>query len=343
MAQNGLTFIKRQRTLCLDIKSAANGKTSVEEWMEFIISDMKVDVSEIASANVHGITGKLMVTFLKEEVFKDKLKLVGNGLPWTKKNGRLVYGWSTEEYLTTVKISNWSQFFPEGMITEKMQGFGEVVSCHRGTLPGFPGILNNTLVLRMKLKPGVELPPVLQHTAWGEILQINWEGSERVCFKCMGRGHTVAFCQQTSSFKNVEEAEVNSWAAIAAGKTSSGNANRRQEKQKKKGKGQSNTGGHSGRAGSQPNPSVHRVEAEKVAAVEEEQLVVIAAAEPETQYVTVNDVSSQESDSPFLPLGQGGGHSADMSSDENKKRERPTSLSSQDSLSTASSKISKND
>ncbi len=34
MAQNGLTFIKRQRTLCLDIKSAANGKTSVEEWME---------------------------------------------------------------------------------------------------------------------------------------------------------------------------------------------------------------------------------------------------------------------------------------------------------------------
>ena len=104
MAQNGLTFIKRQRTLCLDIKSAANGKTSVEEWMEFIISDMKVDVSEIASANVHGITGKLMVTFLKEEMFKDKLKLVANGLAWTKKNGRLVYGWSTDEYLTRENI-----------------------------------------------------------------------------------------------------------------------------------------------------------------------------------------------------------------------------------------------
>ncbi len=110
----------------------------------------------------------------------------------------------------------------------------------------------------MKLKPGIELPPVLQHTAWGKILQINWELWESL-FKCMGCGHTVAFCQQTSSFKNVEEVKVNSWAAIAAGKTSSNNASRRQEKKKKKGKGQSNS---EGRAGSQPNPSGHGLEAD---------------------------------------------------------------------------------
>ena len=346
MAQNGLTFIKRQRTLCLDIKSAANGKCSIEEWMDFIISDMKVDVMEITSANVHGMTGKLMVTFMKEEIFKEKLLMVSKGLAWTKKNGRLVYGWSTEEYLTTVKISNWSPFFPEAMIVEKMAGFGEVVSCHRGTLPGFPSILNNTLMMRMKLKPGVELPPVLQHTAWGEILQISWEGSERVCFKCLGQGHTVAFCRQSSSFQNVEEAEINSWAAIAAGKTSSGSAGRRQEKQKKKGKGQNHAGGQPGRVGSQPNPSVRGSEAEKVAEKETEAKksppVVIPAVDETPEYVSLNDASSQESDGPFLPLGQGGDYSADMELDENKKRERSVSLSSLNSLSTASSKISKN-
>ena len=43
MAQNGLTFIKRQRTLCLNIKSAGIGKTSLEEWMEFNNSHMKVE------------------------------------------------------------------------------------------------------------------------------------------------------------------------------------------------------------------------------------------------------------------------------------------------------------
>jgi hypothetical protein len=215
--KDGLTFITRQRTLCFDLKSVGGPRALGPEWLDLLLKDVGLDPSDIESAGIHGITQHLMVTIFTEELFKAKLALVEKGIKWTKRGGRLVYGWSTEEYLTTVKIVNWSPFMPVEPIIERMKGYGEVVAFHKGTLPDCPAIVSNFIVCKMKLKPGASLPVILRNEAQGEVLQIWWEGGERVCFKCHDRGHLAAFCKQRPSFVPASGPVQDTWAAVCAG------------------------------------------------------------------------------------------------------------------------------
>ena len=91
--KGALTFLKRVRTFCIDLKSAANGKKfSDAEWMDLLLEDLKLEISDIEEAGVHGITQLLMVTCFTEEVYKAKLALLENGVKWTKMRGLMVYG-----------------------------------------------------------------------------------------------------------------------------------------------------------------------------------------------------------------------------------------------------------
>ncbi|MCP4053823.1 MAG: hypothetical protein GY739_12310, partial [Mesoflavibacter sp.] len=198
--KGALTFIKRVRTFCIDIKSATNGqKISERDWMDLLLVDLGMDVGDIEEVGVHGITQLLMVTCLTEETFKAKLALLEQGVKWTKMKGLLVYGYSSEEYVTTIKIKNWSNFMDTEAIISVLKGYGDVLTWHRGTVPGYPTVVSNFIVVKMKLKPGVELPALIRNTAHGEILQILWEGGDRICFRCNGKGHTMAFCRENGS------------------------------------------------------------------------------------------------------------------------------------------------
>ena len=107
------------------------------------------------------MTNHLMVTITTEEMFKEKLAMVEKGIPWTKKGGQLVYGFSAQEYLTSVTIQNWRPWMEIEPILEQMSKFGEVITWSHVKTPGYPTILQNQLKLRMKLKPGCVLPPDL--------------------------------------------------------------------------------------------------------------------------------------------------------------------------------------
>ena len=217
--KGALTFIKRVRTFCIDIKSVTNGtKISERDWMDLLLVDLGLDIADIEEVGVHGITQLLMVTCLTEETFKAKLALLEQGVKWTKMKGLLVYGYSSEEYVTTIKIKNWSNFMGTDAIISVLKGYGDVLTWHKGTVPGYPTVVSNFIVVKMKLKPGVELPALIRNTAYGEILQVLWEGGDRICYRCNLKGHTMAFCKEKPFYGGSEEPAVDSWAAIVAGK-----------------------------------------------------------------------------------------------------------------------------
>ena len=216
--KGALTFLKRVRTFCIDLKSAANGKKFSEaEWMDLLLEDLKLEISDIEEAGVHGITQLLMVTCFTEEVYKAKLALLEKGVKWTKMRGLMVYGYSTEEYVTTIKVKNWSNFMDTEAIISVLKAYGDVLTFHRGTVAGYPTIFSNFIIVKMKLRNDCELPALIRNTGCGEILQILWEGSDKICFRCNNKGHTMAFCRQKAAYL-ADEAAVDSWAAIVAGK-----------------------------------------------------------------------------------------------------------------------------
>lgn len=219
LAHLGLTFIKRVRCLCFDIKPVGGPKIQISDYMDFLIEDCKIDPVDIECQGYHTMTNHLMVTLSTEEVFKEKLALVEKGVSWTKKGGKLVYGFSAQEYLTSVTIQNWRPWMEVDPILEQMSKFGDVITWNYVETPGFPNILQNQLKLRMKLKPGCVLPPDLGRSVSdiGERLSIFWEGSERRCFKCQGVGHSIAFCRQKAIDYDTTPSQ-NTWAVVASRK-----------------------------------------------------------------------------------------------------------------------------
>lgn len=224
LAHLGLTFIKRVRCLCFDIKPVGGPKIQIADYMDFLIEDCKIDPSFIECQGYHSMTNHLMVTLTTEEVFKEKLALVEKGVPWTKKGGQVVFGFSAQEYLTSVTIQNWRPWMEVKPIIDQMATFGEVITWNTVKTPGFPGILQNQLKLRMKLKPGCVLPPDLGRSVSdiGERLSIFWEGSERRCFKCQGVGHSIAFCRQKAIDYDTTPSQ-NTWAVVASKKPANKN------------------------------------------------------------------------------------------------------------------------
>jgi hypothetical protein len=78
----------------------------------------------------------------------------------------------------------------------------------------------------MKLKSECELPALIRNTGCGEILQILWEGADKLCFRCNNKGHTMAFCRQKAAYL-ADEAAVDSWAAVVAGKAVAGHSKKK--------------------------------------------------------------------------------------------------------------------
>jgi hypothetical protein len=52
--------------------------------------------------------------------------------------GLVVYGYSTEEYVTTIMVKNWSSFMDTEAIITVLKVYGDVLTWHKGTVAGFP-------------------------------------------------------------------------------------------------------------------------------------------------------------------------------------------------------------
>ena len=215
-----LTFIKRTNTVCIDLRDAhPGGRISEDEWVDFLI-DHVLKPEDLVEANIHSITGKLMVKLRNEETYQAVLGKLEQGIIWSKYD-KPVYGWSLEDALTTVRIINVSLHIDIEKIKGKMAEYGKVVSCKKGTLKKIPTAFNNTLVLKMKLNEGAVLPSFIDVLSMGECLQIFTETQPKVCFRCTRVGHIAAYCRFRAK-DVVFTSTQSSWAQIASGEEHEG-------------------------------------------------------------------------------------------------------------------------
>ena len=210
-----LTFLTRTNTLCIDVLEVHGGpKVPSKEWMNFLKSDVKVKSEEVIECNLHSLTNQLMVKFRSEEKYEEVKLRLQEGIPWAAKGGAKVFGWSVHEALSNVKLINVSCHMDESVILRKLAEYGKVVSHKVGFHADWPTVRDGSLTVKMKLAPEAVLPSFLTYGDVGEVIQIFNDQADRVCFRCLKKGHIAPFCRnRLVSAANVQPT-VKSWASV---------------------------------------------------------------------------------------------------------------------------------
>ena len=105
---NNLTFLLRKNTVVIELANVTP-KIKDNEVLPMILGDLKVPVREIKEMSIHSIQNNLLLTLVDEEKYQVVLDKIRQGFFWEERK-RTLYGWSAQEYLTTVQIFNWTNF-----------------------------------------------------------------------------------------------------------------------------------------------------------------------------------------------------------------------------------------
>ena len=158
-----------------------------------------------------------MVKFRSEEKYEEVKLRLQEGIPWSAKGGAKVFGWSVHEALSNVKLINVSCHMDESVILRKLAEYGKVVSHKVGFHADWPTVRDGSLTVKMKLAPEAVLPSFLTYGDVGEVIQIFNDQADRVCFRCLKKGHIAPFCRnRLVSAANVQPS-VKSWASVVLG------------------------------------------------------------------------------------------------------------------------------
>ena len=213
---NKVTFVQRKNTVCIDIKQVAGLKVPSKDWVTFLKDDVKLNAEDVVECQVHSVTGFLLVKLHDELLYQEVCDKLQQGIPWSIRDGAKVFGWSTQDALASVKIINMTVHIDEKCVIKHMENYGTVVHHRIGYIPGWKGVRDGSLTLKMKLKEGVVMPSFLDLTKLnGEILQIFSDQQEKTCFRCLGKGHIAPFCRRKAKeFSDHNKSQ--SWASITA-------------------------------------------------------------------------------------------------------------------------------
>lgn len=191
------------------------GKITIPEWMEFLKEDLEVDLKEIEEACIHSITGTLLITFVEERRFLEVLEKVERGVVW-RKRGVTIFGWSAGEEISTVQLRNVLVRADLDAVLAELGKYGPVLSKIVHCYKEAPSVKNGWVTLRMRLSSNVELPIYIYDKSIGNTIQVLCDKQQKVCYRCLGKGHIAAFCRKT---KKTQTTAVGSstWASVAAG------------------------------------------------------------------------------------------------------------------------------
>ena len=229
----GLTFLHRKKTLCIDVKEAyPQQKIPTADWSSLVVDDLKLSHQDIIEAHIHTVTGYLMIGFKEEEKMFATLEKLERGVMWTKV-GNPVYGWDIRQALTTVRITNVSAYLDTSKVLEKLSTWGKVATWKWNNNKYIPHVKDGIMCVKMKIHPGVTLPPYIDLEVNSDSLQIFSDAAERVCYKCTKPGHIAAFCRYRTAAAEYDSSQP-TWANIAGGVAKAVPPPRPQEVEKEK-------------------------------------------------------------------------------------------------------------
>ena len=168
---------------------------------------------------MHQQTNHLMVKFKEVDVFEEHKEKALQGIKW-KWSSLPVYGWSTEEILTTVKVVNLSVHVNEKKVVKYLENFGKVVHWQKGYIRELPGVFDGTLTAKMAIGKDENgqnkvIPSFIEIAEIGEYLQVFSELTNRTCFRCGQLGHIAPYCKR-KPINNSDPKPEKSWSTIAA-------------------------------------------------------------------------------------------------------------------------------
>ena len=148
-------------SLLVDLKAIRPNNTKVER-ADFVIKDLGVQAEEVLSIFVDHVTQLLILTLESEAAFNTALERLHVGVPWGAADGAVVYGSSSSDAVSAVRVSNIPPGLPIPFVLGHMQKFGTILNHNIGRDRLFPRATDGILHLTMVLHEADSLPHFIQ-------------------------------------------------------------------------------------------------------------------------------------------------------------------------------------
>jgi len=179
-------------SLLIDYRAVRPAASKVER-ADFVLKDLRIPAMEVLLIYVEHATQLLVLTLESEAVYVAALNRLRDGVPWAAAGGALVYGCSTQDSLTAVRVSNIPRGLPAEAILAHMLQFGPILRHSVGKDRLFPRAGDAVLHLTMQLEEPDRLPQYIQIVdekgALAESLSVHTDAQRRLCSRCGRAGH----------------------------------------------------------------------------------------------------------------------------------------------------------
>lgn len=207
----GLSFFKRKLSIGFDVDNiGGTRRIRMEEFVRFLRDDCKIRPANMISLQIHPISPYCFVGLPSEEILLECWDRIKEHVTWTGK-GDVAPFLCTDSY-TEVKLKGVSPGTEEGVISNILNFYGEVISCKEFRTKmegagGAEGAASGDFILRMKLSQPI--PRLMPEPGDGDVWVCYYEGQEDSCWKCMEPGHMTRDCRSPFNKEFIQEQRVN--------------------------------------------------------------------------------------------------------------------------------------
>ena len=203
-------------SLLIDLKAVRPNNTKVER-ADFVLKDLGVEAGEVLSIFVDHVTQLLILTLESEAAYNITLERLHAGVPWAAADGATVYGSSSSDAVSAVRVSNIPAGLPIPFVLSHMQKFGTILNHNIGRDRLFPRATDGILHLTMVLHEADSLPHFIQvvddNGRLSNSLPVHMDSPRRRCYRCGRPSHLGYRCQAAT---RAPDAPASIWSTLVA-------------------------------------------------------------------------------------------------------------------------------
>ena len=203
-------------SLLIDLKAVRPNNTKVER-ADFVLKDLEVEAGEVLSIFVDHVTQLLILTLESEAAYNTTLQRLHAGVPWAAADGATVYGSSSSDAVSAVRVSNIPPGLPIPFVLSHMQQFGTILNHNMGRDRLFPRATDGILHLTMVLHEVDNLPHFIQvvddNDRLSNSLPVHMDSPRRRCYRCGRPSHLGYRCQAAT---RAPDAPTSIWSTLVA-------------------------------------------------------------------------------------------------------------------------------